>query len=530
MTSILSTVAGALGVADWTVRELRGSELHVEADAAALPALADKIIVGLDGRLTSLFATDERRTTGRFVVHHVWSLARLRSFLRVSASVDPAKPSYPSIAAKYPAANWFEREVMDLFGLVPEGHPNPSRVALHDDWPDGAWALRKDFPDDRVVPRVAGELHPFRPVTGEGVFQVPVGPVHAGIIEPGHFRFGVAGEPILYLQLRLFYVHKGTEKRFERLPWRHGIFLAESISGDTSVGHALAFAHAIERLANVEVPHRARGLRVVLLELERIYNHTADIGGVATDVAFTVAASRAQALREGLLRLQDDLFGTRLMRGAVALGGVKRDILPEGCDALRGHLDRFEKEFDDLFTVLIDAGSFTDRVDGTGVLTQQVARDLGIVGMAARASGLDTDFRRDHPHDGYESVRFEVPVEAGGDVRARLMVRAREVEQSLSILRQVLDAIPASSGTSVTAPMPKQLPARASALGWAEAWRGPCTHWVATDDRGEIARIKITDPSFLNWPGIIQAAPGNIIPDFPVINKSFNFSYSGNDR
>jgi Ni,Fe-hydrogenase III large subunit len=180
--------------------------------------------------------------------------------------------------------------------------------------------------------------------------------------------------------------------------------------------------------------------------------------------------------------------------------------------------------------LLIDAGSFTDRVDGTGILTQQAARDLGIVGMAARASGVDTDFRRDHPHDAYEGLRFEVPVEAGGDIRARLMVRAREVEQSLSIVRQILDAMPSRSDASLTARLPRQLPARASALGWVEAWRGPCTHWIATDERGEIARVKITDPSFLNWPGIIQAAPGNIIPDFPVINKSFNFSYSGNDR
>ena len=231
---------------------------------------------------------------------------------------------------------------MDFFGLAPDGHPNPARVALHDDWPDGAWALRKDFPFDSAVPRVPGDFHPFRPVTGEGVFQVPVGPVHAGIIEPGHFRFGVAGEPVLYLQLRLFYVHKGIEKRFERLPWRHGLFLAESISGDTAVGHALAYAHAIERLADVTVPPRARALRVVLLELERIYNHTADIGALATDVAFTVPASRAQALREGLVRLQDELFGTRLLRGTIALGGVTRDLPPQGCDALRAHLRAFE--------------------------------------------------------------------------------------------------------------------------------------------------------------------------------------------
>lgn len=530
MTSVISAVSTALGVADWAVHESRPGELTLEAEALALPALADGVVLGLDGRLMSLFASDERHATGRFVLHHVWSLPRQRTFLHIAAPIDPATPSYPSIAAKYPAANWFEREVMDFFGLVPEGHPNPTRVALHDDWPDGSWALRKDFPDDRVVPRVTGDFHPFRPVTGEGVFQVPVGPVHAGIIEPGHFRFGVAGEPVLYLQLRLFYVHKGTEKRFERLPWRHGVFLAESVSGDTSIGHALAYAHAIERLANVTVPLRARALRVVLLELERLYNHTADIGGVATDVAFMVAASRAQALREGLVRLQDELFGTRLMRGVVAFGGLKRDVSPQGCSTLRAYLRLFQKEFDDLITLLIDAGTFTDRVDGTGILTTQAARDLGIVGLAARASGVDTDFRRDHPHDAYESLRFEVPVEAGGDVRARLMVRAREVEQSLSILHQVLDAMPAGSETSLTAPLPQQLPARASALGWVEAWRGPCVHWVATDEQGEIARVKITDPSFLNWPGIVQAAPGNIIPDFPVINKSFNFSYSGNDR
>ena len=530
MTSAAATISAALGLAEWAVREPHTGELMIEAEAAGLPVLADRIVADLDGRLTTLFASDERQATGRFVVHHVWSLPRHRIFLHVAAPVDPATPSYPSIAAKYPAANWFEREIMDYFGLVPAGHPNPARVALHEDWPEQSWALRRDFPHDGIVPRVAGEFHPFRPVTGEGVFQVPVGPVHAGIIEPGHFRFGVAGEPILYLQLRLFYVHKGTEKRFERLPWRQGTFLAESISGDTAVGHALAHAHAIERLARVEVPSRARALRVLLLELERMYNHTADIGAVATDVAFTVAASRAQALREGLVRLHDELFGTRLLRGTIAAGGVRRDLPPGGDDALRRHLDRFEKEFDDLISVLIDAGSFTDRIDGTGVLTQQAARDLGVVGMAARASGVDTDFRRDHPHDGYDGLRFEVSVEEGGDVRARLMVRAREVEQSLSIVRQVLDAMPARSDAPLAAPLPKQLPGRASALGWVEAWRGPCVHWIATDERGEIARVKITDPSFLNWPGIIQAVPGNIIPDFPVINKSFNFSYSGNDR
>jgi len=527
MTTVIPEVAAALGVEEWAVRERRDGELIMDTEAAVLPTLARRAVRDLGGRLMSLFASDERETAGRFLLHHVWSLPAQRTFLQVIAPVDPAAPLFPSIAAAHPVANWFEREVMDCFGLVPDGHPNPVRVALHDDWPDGAWPLRKDFPADAHVPRVEGEFHPFRPVTGEGVFQVPVGPVHAGVIEPGHFRFGVAGEPVLYLQLRLFYVHKGTEKRFERLPWRQGLFLAESISGDTAVGHALSYAHAIERLAGVDVPPRGRALRVVLLELERIYNHVADIGALATDVAFTVPASRAQALREGLVRLQDRLFGTRLLRRTIALGGVTRDLPRKDLDVLRAHLSAFEKRFDDLITLLIDAGTFTDRVDATGILTNQAARDLGIVGMAARASGIDTDFRRDHPHGGYERLRFEVPVEVGGDVRARLMVRAREVEQSLSILHQALDTMPDSP---IAAALPERLPARSSALGWAEAWRGPITHWVATDAEGRLTRVKVTDPSFLNWPGLVHAVPGNIIPDFPVINKSFNLSYSGNDR
>jgi Ni,Fe-hydrogenase III large subunit/Ni,Fe-hydrogenase III component G len=527
MKAAIPAVAAALGVEQASVGERRSGELVLQIDGQRLRGLADRVVSGLGGRLMSLFASDERETAGTFLLHHLWSLPAQRTFLHLMAPVDPATPVYPSIAAAHPFANWFERETMDFFGLVPDGHPNAVRVAHHDDWPAGLWPLRKDFPATGAVPRVEGEFHPFRPVTGEGVFQVPVGPVHAGVIEPGHFRFGVAGEPVLYLQLRLFYTHKGTEKRFERLPWRHGLFLAESVSGDTAVGHALAYAHAIERLAAVEPPPRARALRVILLELERIYNHVADIGALATDVGFTVPASRGQALRETMIRLQDRLFGTRLLRGTVGFGGVKCDLPRPEQDVLRTHLRGFEKQFDGLIKLLIDAGTFTDRVDATGILTNQTARDLGIVGIAARASGVNTDFRRDHPHDAYDSLRFEIPIEQGGDVRARLMVRAREVEQSLSLLHQMLNALPEGP---IAADLPDQLPRGSSAIGWVEAWRGPITHWVSTDAEGRIARVKITDPSFLNWPGLVQAVPGNIIPDFPVINKSFNLSYSGNDR
>jgi Ni,Fe-hydrogenase III large subunit/Ni,Fe-hydrogenase III component G len=505
--------------------ELRPGEFAGQVDLVRLPEVADRAAAaGL--RLASLFASDEGTSEG-FAVHHVWASADPAGFVRVWASVARDAGRFPSIAAKHPVANWFEREIMDYFGPIPEGHPNQNRVALHDDWPEGTWVLRRDFEDRQLVPRAGGQFRPYRPVTGEGVFHLPVGPVHAGIIEPGHFRFGVAGEPVLYLQLRLFYVHKGIEKRFERLPWRHGLFLAESISGDTAVGHALAYAHAIERLAGVDPPPRACYLRVALLECERIYNHVADVGAIATDVAFTVPASRAQALREGLVRIQERLFGSRLLRGTVALGGVKCDLTVGRRNELQHHLERLEREFKGLVTLLIDSGTFTDRIDGTGILETQVARDLGVVGIAARASGLDLDLRRDQPHDAYSGLHFEVPVEEGGDVRARLMVRAREVEQSISILRQVLENLPEGR---VLSPLPDTLPAGSSALGWAEGWRGECLHWLRTDSQGRLDRVKINDPSFKNWPAIVRAVPGNIVPDFPVINKSFNLSYSGNDR
>ncbi len=527
MTRSKTTAWASLGPLEGAFRELRPGEVALGVTPGDLRLVADRVVARLGARLVSLFATDERSWRGCLAVHQVWFVSGLGTFLRVSADISPDSPVFPSIAAAHPAANWFEREVMDLFGLSPVGHPNPKRVALHEDWPEGVWPLRKDLSADRTIPRVAGEFHPFRPVTGEGVFEVPVGPVHAGIIEPGHFRFGVAGEPVLYLQLRLFYVHKGTEKRFEQLPWRHGLVLAESISGDTAVGHALAFAHAVERLCGVEIPRRAQYLRVVLLELERIYNHIADIGAIATDVAFTVPASRAQILREGLVAMNERLFGSRLLRGTVGLGGVKQDVTVGRRKELRTHLVELEREFDDLVTLLIDSGGFTDRVDGTGILTQKAAADLGAVGIAARASGVDLDIRRDCPHDAYGAMRFKVPVEEGGDVRARLMVRAREVEQSLSILHQALEAMPEGPAWAT---LPDALPASSSALGWAEGWRGECLHYVQTDAGGRIARVKVTDPSFKNWPALALAVPGNIIPDFPVINKSFNLSYSGNDR
>jgi len=350
--------------------------------------------------------------------------------------------------------------------------------------------------------------------------------VHAGIIEPGHFRFSVAGEPVLYLQLRMFYTHKGTEKLFEHLPLAHGVQLAESISGDSSFAHATAFCHAVERAAGVEVPPRARAIRTLCLELERIYNHIADIGAIATDVAFVVANMHAMRLKERLLRLNEQLAGNRLLRGMACPGGVRRDWDGVQVRALEELPAALEPDFNSLVELVENSSSTRDRLEGTGILSPEIAHDLGVVGIAGRASGFDHDLRRDFPHAAYDRVQFRVPVYQVGDVEHRLQVRVDEVRESLSIIRQLASGLPAGPWRAEVG----DLPAGCTALGWVEGWRGEIFHWIRTAPGNRLARCKVKDPSLQNWPALSHAILGNIVPDFPVVNKSFNLSYSGTDR
>src|SRR6516225_11984781 len=274
-------------------------------------------------RLALVFAEDRTTPEACDYVYYVWEQPGDPRYLLLRTRVPADAPVFPSMAADIPAINWQEREIQDWFGLVAEGHPNPRRVALHDNWPD-VHPLRKNFSINTVLPPFEGERHVYRPTLGEGVFQIPVGPVHAGIIEPGHFNFAVAGEPILYLQLRMFYTHKGTEKLFEDMPIHRGVFLAESISGDSAFSHGTAFCQAIESVSDTEVPQRALVMRTILLELERVCNHIGDIGAIATDVGFAVANAHAGRLREMVVRLNEGLTGSRWLRGMVCVGGVRR--------------------------------------------------------------------------------------------------------------------------------------------------------------------------------------------------------------
>jgi Ni,Fe-hydrogenase III large subunit/Ni,Fe-hydrogenase III component G len=492
---------------------------------SGLPEICSNLFKTFKAFFVTIVPNDERSINGKFCVYYVFSVPHEDLFLILCVSVDPRQREIPSISTVIDAAAWFEREMKDWFGIV--AFPNVRNHATHPDWPEDVYPMLKDFDRAGHVPRVKG-VFDFRRVEGEGVFEIPVGPVHAGIIEPGHFRFTVAGEPIINLDIKLFYTHKGTEKIAEGKAPHRAVFLAERISGDSSFSHALAFCHAVERLSGTEVPKRALVIRTFLLELERLYNHLGDIGAMMLDVGFAVGAQWAFRLKEELLQLNEVLTGSRLLRGMAAIGGVRRPIeeTPHKRESLHRTLEVVNKEFERLVDLVMSTASVLDRFETTGKLKPKDASRMGIVGTAARASGVNRDLRRDHPHCAYPYLTLNVPVRSEGDVLARFNIRAEEVRESFKLIDQLhhqhvneeimaaIDAVPASR----------------QALGYVEGWRGEIVHWLMTDNSGNIYRWKITDPSFHNWRALKLAVLNNIVPDFPIINKSFNLSYSGNDR
>jgi len=472
--------------------------------------------------LELMLACDRRARKGAFEIVWLWADRGRNEFLELTAEVPEGEPAFPSIATlSYPASR-YEREIRDLFGLVPEGHPDPRPLVRHGFWPESYYPLRKDagppgdFKDE-------GQPFPFQQVEGVGLFEIPVGPVHAGIIEPGHFRFSVDGETIIDMKARLYFTHKGTEKLFEgRLPGQ-GVELAERISGDTSAGHALAYCQAIEALAGVPAPPRAAHLRVVLLELERLYNHVADFGAIANDTGFAVAHAHALRIREDLLRLNRRLTGHRLLRGVLVPGGLSRDLPADA--ALARAVDAALADFEEVVSICLANSMLLDRLRGAGRLTRTTAHDHGVVGCVARASGIDRDVRRDHPFAAYDRLRFRVSVLESGDAQARALIRVEEARESASLIRQAIAGLPSGPVVAPAGP----LPPGEGAFGLVEGWRGAILHWVMADDAGRLDRVKVKDPSFVNWRPLTFALLKNIVPDFPLCNKSFNLSYSGND-
>ena len=431
--------------------------------------------------------------------------------------LDPARPVVPSLAGLSFPASRFEREIHDLFGIIPDGHPFLRPLVLHQHWPQGWHPMRHDA--GPPPPMQAGaEPFPFVTVDGPGVYEIPVGPVHAGLIEPGHFRFSVVGETILKMKARLWFLHRGVERLFQGQDARAAVPLAECVSGDSAVAHNLAYCLAVEDALQVPVPPEAARLRAVLLELERLCNHVADIGALCNDVGFGLAQARALTLREKLLRLNAEVTGHRLLRGAIQPGHAAVRRLPAPAE-----LTEIGQRFDELTGLATSNTVVMDRFKGTAVLSAQDAAGIGTLGVVARGSGLPLDARIAHPFTDPGSG-FRPAQQPGGDVLARFTVRAEEVRASLSLITALAGQ---ATALSVTAP---QVPHHGgSGLGITEGWRGSTVHRVEVDPSGTLTRCKIVDPSFLNWPALSVALADTIVPDFPLANKSFNLSYAGND-
>jgi Ni,Fe-hydrogenase III large subunit/Ni,Fe-hydrogenase III component G len=431
--------------------------------------------------------------------------------------LDPDRPAVPSLAAWSFPASRFERELADLFGIEPLGHPFPRPLVRHQHWPRDWFSMRRDAGPPPPL-RVDAEPFRFVPVEGPGVYEIPVGPVHAGLIEPGHFRFFVVGETILKMKARLWFVHRGVEKLFEGHPVADGVVLAERISGDTAAAHALAYCLAAEDALGVAAPPDLQLLRAVVVELERVTNHVADLGALCNDVGFGVAQARALTLREMLLRLAREVTGHRLLRGAIRPGAAALRRLPTPAE-----LAAIAARVESLVELATSNTVVMDRFKGTAVLSRDDAEAIGVLGVVARASGVAIDARIAHPF--YDLGPDLVPVvEQDGDVLARFSVRAREIAASLRLIEELAGRARTLEGSV------GDLPLRGgSGLGIVEGWRGTIVHRVEVGASGHLTRAKVVDPSFLTWPALSVALTDTIVPDFPLANKSFNLSYAGND-
>lgn len=479
----------------------------------------------LRGALSLLWAVDHRPHESRYELCYLFTLVEHKDWLLLCMDLEGDERLFGSITPHIHAAKWYEREIRDLFGLIPVGHPDMRRLVRHEHWPKGSHPLKKDFRWDTVLERTQGQ-YTFRQIEGEGVFEVPVGPIHAGIIEPGHFRFSVAGEPIMQLELHHFWKHRGVEKLFEGQHLMEAVPLAERVSGDTTVGHSLAYCQAVELLLQLEVPRRARYLRSLFLELERLYNHLGDVGAICNDTAYALPHAHCGRMKEQLMQLNDRLTGSRFLRGVNHVGGVGIDVTSEQLTQIVAQLDAIEPDFTELEHILSANASLTDRLETTGVLTERTAWDHAVMGVVGRASGIDRDIRRDHPFAAYDELQPTVRLYRYGDVRARLRVRMDEIHESMRLIKNITQRIP--EGLVLT--KPSEVPSQGTcAFSAVEGWRGEILYVVMVGEAGQIHRCKVRDPSFVNWPAIQWAVLGNIIPDFPLINKSFNLSYAGND-
>jgi Ni,Fe-hydrogenase III large subunit/Ni,Fe-hydrogenase III component G len=490
------------------------------ADAAQWSAAA-QAFAAAGQRLVALWSSDRRDLGDGLVVHAAYAADDGLACVRLPLG---GAMTYPDLSAHFPSANRMQRAASDLIGVRAEGAADDRPWLRHGAWPADYFPLRRDSDGARTFD-VEQERYPFVSVSGDGVHEIPVGPIHAGIIEPGHFRFSVVGEKVLRLEERLGYVHKGIEKRFEGMPLQDGHRLAGRVSGDSTVTYAWAYAMAAESATATRIPARAAWLRALLLERERVANHLGDLGALGNDAALAFGLAQFSRLRELWLRANARLLGHRLLMDRIVPGGVAVDLDRAALDELHAQTMEIEAEVRRLRSIYDEHAGLQDRFQSTGIVTRELALRLGLTGLAARASGLGFDLRVRQPCAPYDTLKVSIAGDNRGDVAARVAVRFDEIIESLRLIRAIVERLPAGD-------VHVQLGGAAAGrlgIGWIEGWRGDVLVALEVDGSSALRRCHCHDPSWQNWPLLEHAVIGNIVPDFPLINKSFNLSYSGQD-
>jgi Ni,Fe-hydrogenase III large subunit/Ni,Fe-hydrogenase III component G len=483
--------------------------------------------------LLSMVASDERSESGCFRLYSSFLLKAHQILITLVLDVcsENQQASYPALTSLIPSAEWAEREIHDLFGITPAGF-DLKPLVLHRDWPRGYYPMRKDFSYDHL-PRPNEVPHQFEQPHPYGSHQVAVGPIHAGIIEPGHLRFCATGEQIHQFDAQLFYTHKGIEKMAEGKHYRDVLNLAEHVCGLCSFSHSTAYCQALEHLSGLEVPARAQAIRAICQELERLASHFADLTAICSAGGFGFGSVQAASFRERIMAMNEDLSGSRFLRKLNDIGGLRRDIPDDALRLLTERLKPVETEFRKWQELVLHSDSLLDRLESTGYLSQSQADALGLVGPSARASGIDRDIRRDYPYGAYRQLSVLVPTHKDGDVFARTKVRIEEVLVSFDLIKTLASGI--KPGPVYQEVPEGELPKR-PAIGLVESAKGELLHWILLDENTKIARWHVRSASYMNWRGVVQATiknslgDNNIVPDGPLVNKSFNLCYACTDR
>lgn len=477
--------------------------------------------------LVDLFANDTTPIDNKLTVYYTFAVRSSNTIVTLYSKLDnDGSARLDSIALEVPAASLYEREIHDMYGIDFKGCPDSRELVHHGNFPQNVHPLKRDFKVNKHLPYQHRDLE-FSNISGKGVFEVPVGPVHAGIIEPGHFRFSVAGEPIINLEAKLYYVHRGLEKLCENQHYMKALLFSERISGDETFTNSLAFCHAIEKLNGITyIPERAAYSRVIFAELERICGHLGDISGLCVDTAYIFPSGQLGMMRRWIQLLNEQLTGSRFLRNTNKPGGLRRDFIRNNEKIILECINKLDKEFRETVAIIKNNGMFIDRVEHTGILANSIAVDLNAVGPAGRASGLKTDVRKEFPYDAYSKLKFSIPEHGNCDVNCRMNVKIEEVMESINIIMQALGKMPEEGPAHVDI---GELKPYSYGFGMTESPRGENIHFVMTGENNTIFRYKVRTPSFCNWPALCHAVNTNTLTDFPLINKSFNLSYAGND-